>query len=365
MLFKVIKKWLIKHQSEAPKGNSLRRLMVLASMISALIRSGRASLQSIGDEMESEADLESRIKQAKRWLNSKWTDVESHFIPYIVPILRSLSTKGQLLLAIDGSCVGKDCMALMVSVIWRKRAIPIAWLVRKAPKGHFPEQMHIELINEVIQILKQVIPNSCQIVLLGDGEFCGADLQQTCLAHEWDYALKTAKDTLIADNPEMNHHSKMGDLATIEPDKHLILNDMYITKKAFGPVNLLYWHDPKHDEPIYLLSNLDYAPDIIKYYNERFCIETFFGDIKSRGFNIHRTKIDKPETLYNLLIVACLAFIISILFEFEARKSTHLPKFCRKERVDDLSVFQLGYRGLKYYIKKRFKINFQFSKNFP
>ena len=297
---------MINHQAQQPKGNQLRRLLVLCHMICALIRSGKASLQSIGNEMETKADLESRIKQAKRWLNNKWTDTEVHFIPYILPILRSLSGGRELVLAIDGSCIGNGCMCLMLSVIWRKRAIPIIWLVRESPKGHFPEQMHIDLVEQASKLLQSIGDMPCKITLLGDGEFDGNQLQSCCLQKGWDYVLKTAKTTLIADNPDMNLSSKVGQLAPCNGSNHLMLHNMYITKDAFGPVNVLYWHDRKYKNPLYLLTNLEYAPDAEKYYRKRYCIETFFSDIKSRGFNIDKTKIANPDTLYNLLIVACL-----------------------------------------------------------
>jgi hypothetical protein len=37
----------------------------------------------------------------------------------------------------------------MVSVIYKKRALPLMWVVRKGKKGHFQESMHIELIQAV------------------------------------------------------------------------------------------------------------------------------------------------------------------------------------------------------------------------
>jgi len=356
---------LILYQPKGIKGNDYRRIIVLCGMICALIRGGQASLQKIGEHLESKADLESRIKQAKRWLTSKWTDVEVHFVPYIRPILISLSTKGELILAIDGSTIGKDCMALMVSVIWRNRAIPIVWLVRQAPKGHFPEKMHLELINQLASLFKSIGVKNCPITLLGDGEFDGNDLQKDCLSQGWNYVCKTAKTTLIADNKAMENPSKMGDLQVNEGTNHLMLNDMYVTKQAFGLVNIIYWHDLRYKKPMYWLTNLECALEAEWYYRKRFIIETFFSDIKSRGFNIHRTRISNPETLFNLLIVACLAFILSILFEFDARKSPYLADFCRKDRINDLSVFQLGYRGIKHYAKKGMQIIFDFSKNFP
>lgn len=334
-------------------------------MISALIRSGHASLQRIGENMEHDIDLESRIKKAKRWLNSKWTDAQAHFIPYILPILHSLSKSGELLLAIDGSSVGKGCMALMISVLWRKRAIPICWVVRQAPKGQFPQAMHVDLIQQVAELLGDVLPPSCRVVLLGDAEFDGHGVQKTCTKYQWDYVLKTANNTLIADNPHMDHACAIRDVAPPDGAKHLMLFNMYISAQAYGSVHVLYWHDKKYEHPLYLLTNLEYAPRVQALYRKRYRIETFFGDIKSRGFNIHKTKINKPQTLFNLLIVASLAFLLAILFEFEARHSKYLAKFCRKLRTKDLSVFQLGLRGLRYYIKKQLCIYFQFSKNFP
>lgn len=160
--------------------------------------------------MEDPSDLESRVKKAKRWLQNKWTDVTVHFIPYLLPIVHSLSKTGELVLAIDGSCVGKGCMALMVSLVWRKRAIPIFWVVRKAPKGHFPEHMHVAIIDQVAMLMDSILERDCRIILLGDAEFDGCELQQACLTHGWEYVLKTAKDTLVADNPNMQDASAFG-----------------------------------------------------------------------------------------------------------------------------------------------------------
>ena len=315
--------------------------------------------------MEDRIDLESRIKKAKRWLSNKWTDVEFHYIPYLLPILKALSQADQLFIAIDGSGVGHKCSALMISVLWRNRAIPLCWAVRQAPKGHFSEQLHLDVIHTAAKILELVRRPSCQVILLGDGEFDGHLLQQACEQHHFKYVLKTAKDTLMADNAQMDQASKFGQIAPQDGSRIFFMPHMYVFQQGYGPVNLLYWHEPKYDRPLFLITNLDYAPLAARYYRKRYHIETFFGDVKSRGFHIHRTKIEEPQRLFNLIMVAALAFILVILFEFEARKSKYLPEFCRKERIHFLSVFQLGLRGLNFYIERRLSISFQFSNNFP
>ena len=46
----------------------------------------------------------------------------------------------------DGRVVGRDCTALMIHVIYKGRALPLAWRVRQGPKGHFPEALHIAVL---------------------------------------------------------------------------------------------------------------------------------------------------------------------------------------------------------------------------
>jgi hypothetical protein len=43
-----------------------------------------------------------------------------------------------ILLVMDGSVVGRGCVALMLRVIYHGRALPLAWVVVPGAKGHFP-----------------------------------------------------------------------------------------------------------------------------------------------------------------------------------------------------------------------------------
>jgi hypothetical protein len=64
-------------------------------------------------------------------------------------------------LIIDGSETAKNCVTLMVSVAYKGRALPLMWVTREGKKGHFPQQMHIELIRAV----QKIIPNGCDVVM--------------------------------------------------------------------------------------------------------------------------------------------------------------------------------------------------------
>src|SRR5207247_1304193 len=114
-----------------------------------------------------------------------------YFLPYADVLLRHLALQ-TVVLVMDGSSVGRGCTALMIHVVYKGRALPLAWRVRQAPKGHFPEDLHIALVT----LIRELIPAGAQVVLLGDGEFDGKRLQQTLQQAGWSYACPDGTTTV-------------------------------------------------------------------------------------------------------------------------------------------------------------------------
>ena len=94
------------------------------------------------------------------------------------------------------------------------------------------------------------------------------------------------------------------------------------------------------------------------YYKQRWAIETLFADIKSRGFNIHKTRVKDPEMLHNLLIMVAIAFYLCIIIGIAKEEITRrLPKIFRIDRMHELSIFQIGRGIIDYYQERNLKIN--------
>jgi hypothetical protein len=51
-----------------------------------------------------------------------------------------------LVWVIDGGVVGRGCVALMLHVVYKGRVLPLAWQVRQGKQGHFPDDLHIALV---------------------------------------------------------------------------------------------------------------------------------------------------------------------------------------------------------------------------
>jgi Transposase DDE domain len=191
----------------------------------------------------------------------------------------------------DGSVVGHGCVALMIHAIYKGRALPLAWRVRQGPKGHFPEALHIAMI----ELMSTIVPERAKVVFLGDGEFDGTALQDTLSELGWSYVCRTAMSTTATWEGETFHLDTLG--ACLRPGRLIELQEVYVTREAYGPLMVLCCWAKGYQEPLYLVSNLASAEEACYYYQKRFRIKTFFSDHKSRGFHIQQSYIADPQRL--------------------------------------------------------------------
>ena len=341
-------------------GRRAQHLTTLAAFISGIVASRSSQLPSIATKIADRAKPESRVKRLSRWLDNEHIKEEVYFLPYAEILLQHLALE-TLVLAMDGSGVGRGCCALMIHVIYKGRALPLAWVVRQCPKGHSPESLHIELV----ELIRDLIPSGTKVVFLGDGEFDGVDLQETMNDAGWFYACRTAKSTVATWEDIQFNLDLLG--SSIKPacvggwTKLMLveLKEVQFTRNVYGPVMVLCCWAKDEAEPLYLVSNLSVAEEAIKYYQKRFRIETFFSDQKSRGFNLHKSHLEDPQRLSRLLIALCLAYIWLVYLGVLCKTEGWQSIIHRKSRCD-LSLFQLGFRLLDHFMNEGFSIPVQF-----
>jgi hypothetical protein len=241
--------------------------------------------------------------------------------------------------------VGRGCIALMIRVVYKGRALPLAWLVRQGKKGHFPEDLHIAVVEQV----QDLLPPEAQVVMLGDGEFDGTTLQHTVQAYGWAYVVRTGSHITVMWDGEHFRCETVG--ACIKPGTLVELRDVHVTKAAYGPVMCLCCWAKGYKEPLYLITNMASADEACRLYAKRFRIETFFSDQKSRGFYLHKSHLADPMRLSRLLMAACLAYIWIIHLGALCEQDGWVRIIHRGDRCD-LSLFQLGLRLLDYLLNE-------------
>jgi hypothetical protein len=273
-----IKQALRQLYPQEPQGRVAQSLNVLAMFINGIVASKSTHTRQVAKKTPLAAKVTSREKQLSRWYQNERVTYELHMLPFVKTLLAALAEQ-TLTVVLDGSEVGRHCVCLMVSVIYQKRAIPLLWVVVSGCKGHFPAASHVEVLTR----LRQLLPDTASVVVLGDGEFDSVALQTFLAQAGWDYVCRTAKNTQVClDGTWLS----LAEIA-IWPGQRLLLEQVRFTAQAYGPIQIVIWWGHGYQEPIYLITNLELAEEACYWYRRRMRIEMFFSDQKSRGFHLH------------------------------------------------------------------------------
>jgi hypothetical protein len=350
--FHIIRKRINTLYPGHPKGNFARHLNTLAGFMSGIVGSKSVNLPKVASAVPDGCKTTSREKRLTRFVKNKNIDLQQYFLPFAIELLQNLPN-GIMVFAIDGSVVGRNCITLMVNVIFQGRSLPIVWIVVEGKKGHLPEDLHVKLVKK----LKPLVPDGRKIVFLGDGEFDGVVLQKTINEFGWKYVCRTGINVKMT--WEGGEIACGEALPFIKVDQYMEFDNVLFTRKKYGPVMVVCYWKEGCKEPIFLVSNMESVEDACVLYSLRFRIETFFSDQKSRGFNLHKSHLSDPERLSRLLIATCLAYIWIIYLGVVAKKRW-VGIIHRTERCD-LSLFQLGLRLLEHFINEGMKIPVSFT----
>lgn len=318
---------------QEPTGHQARHLNTLAMLMGGLIGSRKAHLSAIASKTPDACKRESRIKRYERFIRKDKIEQATYYLPYAQLLLQSLPAAKPLALLMDASEVGRGCMALMLCVAYKGRALPLLWIVVSQKKGHLSEETHLALLKQALPLL----PVGRSVVFLGDGEFDGTALLSAISRMGWQFVCRTAKNILLWEEGEAFTFSDL----MLQPGDRIELPDVHFTKEAYGPLLAVAFWKPAHKEPLFLVSSFDFWWEAVSWYKRRFRIETFFSDQKSRGFGLHKSHLSDPKRLMRLLIACCLAYLWMVCLGAWVLQHRLLPIIHRTNRCD-LSLFQIG-----------------------
>jgi hypothetical protein len=312
-------------------------IYALAMMITGLIRSKSSNFEEIGRKSghRSGAKFPSRVKLIHRFIKNKHVSYERHFLPFIEVVIASLGLS-EFRLSIDSSKVGRGCLLLVIGLVYKKRVIPLVWLVYKGVKGHSSVDKQLDLLNQVLALL----PEGASVILTGDAEFDGTGVVEWLKAQpHWHYALRTAKNIIVRADPESVGQA-LEDLAP-PPGQDKFLEGVFFTHQEAGPVNIaILWH-PEDQAHLYLVTDAETLAQAQAWYRRRFTIETLFSDTKSRGFGLDKSGIRHPERMARFVIAVFLAYIWMLYLGTLVICDYHLGLIARTDRFVN-SLFQLG-----------------------
>lgn len=262
---------------------------------------------------------ESRRKKIQRFLILPRLSLPLLWFPLIKKIIMTQFKKGDRLIITIDRTQWKNNNISMASVIWRKRALPIYWLLlSKKGSSNFYEQL--ATIRPVLRLLKQY-----KIVVIGDREYRSTALALWLTKKKIDFVLRLNKNTKIKPRYQKYHSL---DSIDIKPGDRVLYDGVLVTedkkKDRFNVV--VYWRrkysNKQLPSPWYLLTNLENQDEAIKIFASRGGIEAMFRDCKSGGYNLEGSQAN-AQRLTNLILLIAIAYTASCLVGLKIRNTGH------------------------------------------
>ena len=206
-----------------------------------------------------------------------------------------------LALAIDPTLKGDQTTAIVISVVYRSCAIPVAWRIRHATQPGSWMDPTVELL----RALAPAVPHDMTVIVLCDRGISSPKLWRQIRAQGWHPYMRYRKNiTFCADGGK-----RLPAQAFVpSPDTAWVGRGT-----AFGPPTaqrrctlLAVWYT-EQEEPWIILTDLPPEEVGVSWYALRFWIELGFKAIKSLGWQWDKTRRTDPTRSLVLSVATLVA----------------------------------------------------------
>ena len=215
---------------------------------------------------------------------------------------------GHLPLAIDPTLKGDQTTAIVISVLYRSCAIPVAWRIHHAThKGSWMDSI-VELLRE----LSPAVPPEMTVIVLCDRGISSPKLWNQIRAQGWHPYMRYRKNiTFCADGGRRLPAQRF----VSRPDTAWIGQGT-----AFSPPTtkrrctlLAVWY-AEQDEPWIILTDLPSEEVGVSWYALRFWIELGFKAIKSVGWKWDKTRRTDTTRISRHWLVLSVATLLTLAY---------------------------------------------------
>lgn len=312
-----------------------------ALLLYGIYTSKSVMLSKVAGKIPGKAKLLSTFRRLERFLDNPAIRVRDWYAPIAKEWLAQQATvTGEIHLIVDGTKVGFGHQLLMVSLAYRKRAIPIAWTWVKHVRGHSSGSTQIALLTYV----KTLMPAGATVFLVGDTEFGPVKVLKELQKWHWFYALRQKADTGVWSATDQQWKT-FGSFIQ-KAGQTVWLGSKEFSQAHIYTVNLLAYWKTGEKEPWLLATNLPDLQTTLRFYKRRMWIEEMFGDLKNHGFDLESTMLHSFIRLSRLTLAVAFLYVWLVSSGTKTIHNGLRHLVDRKDRRD-LSIFQIGLRFIE------------------
>lgn len=300
-MFGTLMRAFCKHIPRAVFGD-IRRLVTLAWAVVGLCLSKTVNFSQWGEGVISQAQkAASHKRRFQRWFHNKHILPCRFYAPLVSAALAGWQLTERVYVALDTSVLPGSYVLIRAALVYRGRAIPLAWDVIK----HGSATVGYKTYESILQQTIATLPPGCRITWLADRGFLHRQFVKFVKQRPRDhYRIRAKASTLIrfADR----HVANMAQLCPPVGQAHFY-HHVHILDESIGTAHVALANPPDNEEPWYIIS--DEYTDLTTFdeYGLRFDIEESFLDDKSNGFQVESSRLDDAPAISRLFLVLAVA----------------------------------------------------------
>lgn len=293
-----------------------------------------------------------RDADAKRTPQGRQLEVASCFAPLLAQVLSLLGGR-QLALAIDATNYQDRFIAVVVSVLYRSRAIPVAWDLRAAASRGAWMPVIIDLLDQ----LAPAVPLTSQVLVLADEGLFSTALFRAVHAQGWTPILRGHLGSQVS-TVASGRQCAAQQLVAGPGQAWVGRVVLFKTATRQLRVTLLVVWGAGYAAPWVLITSLAPRAVGLYWYGLRAWIECGFRDLKALGWQWERTQRADPTRVARHWLVLALATLWSLAAGTVAEEASRqgLPRDAVRPPPQPpppltgrrtVSVFQRGWQILR------------------
>lgn len=310
----------------------------------AVLLARSSELSWIARRVPQATNKDSRIQWLRRLLGSRYLCQEFVYAPFVKKMLGTHQPPVLHVLMDRTIFSAHDTDIVMLSLNFRKRALPIGWLFMDHGMSGYDIQQAL------IDRCHRLLPSGVPVIFHGDNEFGSVRLMQYLQQLGWDFVVgQSSKNYYRIYSDEQ--WQTFGSLP-VTKTRSVYLEKVEVTKKyGYGLLNAFGFYAPRFSKKerkqdiIYCATSLPITPTLRRVGHRRWGVECEFKDMKSSGWNVQDCELSHPRRREGLLT------ILNICYFWATCLGRWLCKTSQRHLVDarphrHLSLFRIGWDWL-------------------
>ena len=311
---------------------SLPEVAGLATWSFGMVITGSSSVTRVSEfiaQLQSEKSntVRQRLKEwyqdsnAKKGKKRRELDISECFAPLLKWILSLWNSQEKWLpLAVDVTNIGSNFTVLSLNVLYQGCGIAVAWkIVKGTEKGSWKPHWQ-----KLFQLLKDAVPSDWQVIVCADRGLYADWLFDEICALNWHPFLRINHQGTY----QIRGQQEWRCLDTVVPHTGMSWSGVVTCFKS-NPLNcsLLARWDEGYKDPWLIVTDLKPEQGNPRWYGFRSWIESSYRDVKSDGWQWHKTRLREPQRAERLWLAMAVATLwtVTVGGDVDQQINNHLP----------------------------------------